>query len=202
VAKIGLSVLKRIPYRGSTQHFSNVYFYARGLGGASDAELTAILDEVVAQEKLMHTSAVTFVRGRVWTADGTPQQNEMRVIKELTGVGSLASVTGMDPENAILLRVRAGKSSTGKPVYLRKFYRPQGPMLVGNWSGNVIQRSSQLPAAEMTAWKNAADTLLAVGAGPDIWGLVAESGREVTQPAAFECHPWLEHRELGDEWRP
>lgn len=167
----------------------------------SPADAEALLDVLVAKEKVFHGSEVTFTRGRVWSAGGTKEQNNMIFQKLLNGTGSMgtASVSG-DKERAILVRFRAGVDSKGRPVYLRKWWHLQvnainsEAIAAGAWA-NISQLSSTQRAYMVARANEFKD----VTANAVSYALVAESGRAITGDTI--CHPFLEHHQLGDMWR-
>lgn len=201
MAKFGVSIEKTISFRGAAQVFANVYHYDSGVGAPSDANLETLLDNMVAQEKTMHSSAVSFVRGRVWSSGGSPSANQMRVDKNLSGAGTLSTLSGRDPERATLIRWRAGSDSRGRPVYLRKWYHDHS----GNFGGTSCLTSSQLgqttevSQACRDAQETAADFFRTITAGSIVFTMEAETGRQIS--GSTESHRWLEHHQLGDMWR-
>src|SRR5688572_12555705 len=127
----GVSIEKTTSFRGVAQVFANVYHFNDAGGSPSDADLTTLLDNLVAHEKTFHAGTVTFVRGRVWSAGGSEASNQMRVDKSLSGVGALTDDANMDRERAVLVRWRAGSDSRGRPVYLRKWWHQLGGTIGG-----------------------------------------------------------------------
>lgn len=200
MAQYGVAVTKSVTFRGVAQEFGNTYHYTTATG-ATDTVLDALLDAIVAKEKAIFATSVTFVRGKVWTSGGTKAENNMRVQKNLSGVGSLAYTTQtLDKERAWLVRFRAGNDSRGNPVYLRKWWHLDGVILGGSTLTTGQQaNTSQLDSAQRTALQNAADGFKSIVAPPNTFQLVAESGRQID--GATLAHPYLEHRQLGDMWR-
>lgn len=205
MARIGISITKEIAFRDNQQEFSNVYYYGNGAGanpGASDAE--ALLDALVALEKTFHSTLVSFVHGRLWSAGGTEQQNEMLAEKTLAGTGSTTPDANMDKERAYLMQWPAGVDSRGKEVFLRKWYHscgvfPGGPSPV---PGGVLSNATGFTVAQRTAMMGNADDILTLGvAGSPGWSLVSKVGRNVTGPASGDAYKYLEHHQLGDQWR-
>jgi hypothetical protein len=64
MTRYGVAIQKRVSYRLGTQHFSNQYYFETPIGTSNLADLELIVDEVVAKEKAMFATDVTFVRGR------------------------------------------------------------------------------------------------------------------------------------------
>lgn len=193
---LGFSVTKQVSFRGVQQEFTNVYHYQ--LVGAATAPYESLLDEIRANETPFHSTDVTFVRGKCWTAGGTTTQNQMQVQKDFTGTGNQALATSMDRERAVLIRWPAGLSSNGKPVFLRKWFHCCGSFAGVNFTVNTLQQTGAISAANLTTINNAVSGLDGIGTLQD-WTLCSPNGREAEGNG--ECHSWLEHHQLGDMWR-
>jgi hypothetical protein len=110
-------------FRGLPEEFSNLFHYdAPTL--PTDTELSDILDQLVTQLKTVHSPLVTFVRGRVWgPTDQGPAASETRVIKDYSGVGSMATAGGaIYKECTVLVEWYLGRAPiTGRKRILKKF---------------------------------------------------------------------------------
>ncbi len=205
MSRIGISITKEVAFRDNQQEFSNVYYYGNGSGslpGTVDAE--ALLDQLVALEKTFHSSLVSFVHGRLWSAGLGNAGNEMLAEKTLTGTGSTTTDTTMDKERAYMFQFPAGLDSRGKQVYLRKWYHscgifPGGPSPIG---GSIHANATGFTTANRTSMVTNADDILTIGvtASPG-WSLVSKNGRNVSAPASGEAYKYLEHHQLGNQWR-
>lgn len=196
----GLSIEKTASFRGVAQVFANVYHYNDAGGSPSDADLTTLLDNIVAHEKTFHASSVTFVRGRVWSAGGSEAANQMRVDKSLSGTGALTNNGSFDRERAALVRWRAGSDSRGRPVYLRKWWHVMSTTLGGVAIGaGVIEQTAQLTQGQRDAFETTADNVISETVGGTVFTMCGPNGRAIT--GSTECHPYLEHHQLGDMWR-
>jgi hypothetical protein len=191
------SVTKRTAFRDSTQEWSNVYHYDVDFP-FNDAELERNLIEIVDAEKTWHSTAVSFVRGRVWSAGGTIAENQMRVDRILSGTGSTALFAAVDRERAILVQWPAGLDSRGKQVYLRKWYHPCGVWPGVSFSDAVLGQTTGFSAAQRTSIANTVNVLTSTGLANE-HSLVGPTGRATTGP--IEAHPYFEHHQLGDQWR-
>jgi hypothetical protein len=202
VARIGISITKSFPFRNGTQEFSNVYYYD-SIGNLPDqAEAAALIDEVTAFEKPWHTTGATFVRGRCWSAGGSPGSNEMIDQHNLSGTGAIGSMTTMDKERAYLFRIRAGNDSRGNPVYLRKWYHCNGVFPgATSVSDAILQNTSGFSAGQRAGMEATMNTAGAVGGGAEEWKLCSKNGRFPDAGAAWSAHQFLEHHQLGDMWR-
>jgi hypothetical protein len=201
ITRFGLSVEKSTLFRGVQQPFANVYYYEAAYNPTDTTQLEAMLDALVTLEKTMHATSVNFKRGRLWnTGSGSQQGNQMRVDKDLTGTGSLGLSSNMDRERCFLIRWPAGFNTRGKQVYLRKWYHSLGD-LTGLGAGTpALENTGTLPTGLRTAWENKADAVQDLQvAGIPVGSLVAQTGRTTTGQG--ECHPYLEHHQLGDQWR-
>lgn len=200
MAQVGVSITKSNTFRGVAQEFGNTYHYftANPLG---TAVASALIDEVANLEKPMFSNSVNFIRGRCWSSGGTKQENQMLADKPLTGIGGFgAGNPNLDRERAFLVRFRAGVDTRGNPVYLRKWWHLDINALASQTiSDGQKQNTAQLSASQqlqLETWGNLFKNLTVVGVQ---FELVAESGRQIT--GNTNAHPYLEHRQLGDQWR-
>lgn len=200
MARYGLSIRKRVAYRGGTQHFGNTYYYEAAVPNTATGQLDDLVNKVVAIEKTIHSTDVTFDHARLWSADGTKAQNTMIVDKALTGTGSVTADTIVDRERAVLIQWSAGFDSRGRPVKLRKWFHICG--FIGN---SVIPVGAEAQTAPISDTQiafldgKAAELRNVTGTLGEAWVLVAKSGRQTT--AAGKGYKWLEHHQLGQEWR-
>lgn len=201
MARFGVNVLKRFAFRGGVQHFGNTYYYEDPLGTPALATLEALVDDIVAKEKARHSTNVTFVRGRCWSQLGSPSQNQMLVDKNLSGTGAISPATSLDKERAFLVRFRAGVDSRGRPVYLRKWWHLDAAIGGVALSSGVLGNTSELDPAARTALESLGDSIksISVGTPTHTFSLVSKGGRAID--GATNAHRFLEHHQLGDEWR-
>lgn len=199
---VGISITKECAFRDAVQPFSNVYFYNNGIGGVPDAAAgLAMIDELVAFEKQVHSTVVTFTYGRIWHQTLTQLGTTMIEQKTLSGAGTSVQDATLDRERAYLIRWRAGSDSRGNPVYLRKWYHTCGQFASAALPTSTVYSNT---TGLSTATKNAVNTkcqeLFDLAAGGGDFRLCAKSGRgaDSNNPT---CHPYLEHHQLGDQWR-
>jgi hypothetical protein len=202
VARIGISITKSVAFRDSVQEFSNVYYYENGGSLPSSSGAGDLIDEVTALEKGRHSSSVTFVRGRCWSQVGSPGGNEMIHQKALVGNGSSTSDGGLDRERAFLIRWRAGNDSRGNAVYLRKWYHTCGQFgtASGTIASGVVGNTTGFTQTVRDAILNSANAFLSLVSAGGGWSLVAKNGR-TRSGTGDAAHKYLEHRQLGDQWR-
>ena len=201
MTRFGVNVLKRFTFRGGTQHFGNTYYYDDPLGTPGLTTLEALVDDIVAKEKAKHSAQITFVKGRLWTQIGTPSQNQMLVDKNLSGTGSATHLTGLDRERAYLVRFRAGVDSLGRPVYLRKWWHLSANIGGGSVTANQEEQLDELSTASRDGVVAFADSIkqITVGSPARTFSLVSKNGRAID--GATTAHRYLEHHQVGDEWR-
>jgi hypothetical protein len=203
MAEIGIAVTKETAFRNSVQPFSNVYYYENGVGGAPDSSgALALIDEIVAFEKSIHSNGVTFKYGRCWHQTPLQATTQMIAQKALTGAGAANLSTGFDKERAFLFRWRAGNDSRGNPVYLRKWYHVCGVFgtqysAIGS---DVMDNTNTIPAASRTAMENKVADITTLDSAGGNWTLCSKGGRNHDFPTP-NSHPYLEHHQLGDQWR-
>lgn len=201
MARIGVSITMNTSFRNSTQEFSNVMYYEM-LNLPDEAAASTLVDNLVTLMKTFHGSNVTFVRARVWSQAGSAAANNMILQKNLSGTGARTSNASIDKERAFLFRIRAGNDSRGNPVYLRKWFHACAEFVSGqtvqpNYLGNTAGFSTAERAAQVAAMQAIGDANGSAGA-PKI---CAKSGRLPDAGASWQAHQFLEHHQLGDQWR-
>lgn len=200
MVRVGVNIQKTTSFRGVQQPFGNTYYYETALP-VDTTIATALIDNIVSKERPMHSSTVSFTYARCWTAGGTKQENNMITQKALTGTGGAATpLPGQDRERAFLVRFRAGRDTRGNPVYLRKWWH----LNVGFYGGASIRNSdlentSTLQQQQRTQLETDANQFKNISALPGDFELVSEKGRKID--GGTQAHPYLEHRQLGDQWR-
>ena len=121
--------------------------------------------------------------------------------KPLGGTGSSSVFAGMDKERAYLFRWPAGNDSRGNPVFLRKWYHSCGNFASVGSSSSINENVTGFTQAQRdtaAALVQDAATLSAAGGG---WFLCAKSGRDLSAGTLPQMHKYLEHHQLGDQWR-
>lgn len=202
MARVGISITKSTSFRGVAQEFANTYYY-NAPEPITAPVVEAAIDLIVTKEKAIHASSVTFVRARGWSAGGSEATNAMIVDKALSGAGSQSPQSiGIDKERAFLVRIRAGSDSKGRPVYLRKYWHLDVSVMGGqSISTAMMANTGQLAQASRDALVghyNDLKLITPTGAGGN-WDLCSKTGRAIT--GGTVAHPYLEHHQLGDQWR-
>lgn len=200
MARVGVSVTKSVTFRGVAQQFGNTYYYDTPivvLPGVADQ----LIDNIVAKEKAIHSSSISFLFGRCWSAGGSKAENNMLAQKALSGTGAGTSpAPAMDKERAFLVRFRAGIDSRGNPVYLRKWWHLDVQSISGSSvTDPMLANTAQLGSTLRAGLETAANGFKSITALPQNFDLVSEKGRGIT--GATVAHPYLEHHQLGDMWR-
>lgn len=200
MARVGVSITKTCTFRGVAQPFSNTYYYETPLPVVASVA-DSLIDNIVAKEKAIHSTAVTFSRGQCWSAGGTKAENQMITQKALSGTGTGGTPSSaMDKERAFLVRFRAGVDSRGNPVYLRKWWHLDVGTIGGAAVDNsMLQNTAQLTTAQRNSLVATADAFKSITALPQNFDLVSEKGRTIS--GSTVAHPYLEHHQLGDQWR-
>lgn len=179
-----------------------MYYFGAGLLLPDVSEANSLIDALKSIEVAFHSTGVTFLRGRVWSQVGLAPLNNMISQKTLTGTGSTTLQTSMDKERAFLFRLRAGNDSRGNPVYFRKWYHSCGSGPGNNPPTTAnLENTASLSNGTMSAMETAVNTIKSITAGGKTYTLQAKSGRNFDAGANFQSHKYLEHHQLGDQWR-
>ncbi len=191
MSSYAISITKSVSFQGAAEEFSNAYTFDTA-AGESFNDIQNI-DWLVALEKAVFGTNVTFIRAASYGIGGTNAGNVMREVKDLTGTGSQ---NGMDmyrecallvnfqlPRSLILRRRRIGR----KWLHLGKFKTAPG-------STTEAQSGSAAIAAADQTWyiTNYAQKL--VTETPPGGGDFSSGGDAFTSPTIA---PYLEHRQLG-----
>lgn len=193
MAVFGVSITKSMEWRGAQQEFSNVYHYQTAVGQPFDDE--GIIAAVVAAERPLHATSVTFETGRTWgPTENGPAASVMREIVDLSGQGGATPLTNAYKETALLISWPLGRyGSRNRPQFLRKWLHTLAS------GGRGLDGSSRSDVSP----QNVLDYIAAVTALSDpAFGdldLCTADGRVPVGPAVQ--YPYLEHRQLGDTWR-
>lgn len=199
--RVGISITKRIAFRDAVQEFSNVYYYET-LVMPNVTDATTMIDNLTALEKTFHSTDVTFVKGRCWSQEGSPGANNMITQKNLSGTGARALSTAQDGERAYLFRLAAGKDSRGNQVYLRKWFHAMGAFTTTATPDNsILQNKTGWSQAQRDSMVAAMQSIGDANGSPNSPKLCAKNGRLPDAGATWQAHKYLEHHQLGDQWR-
>lgn len=199
MAQIAVSITKRTAFRDAVQEFSNVYNYWYVGFNPGEGLAQSFIDNIVEIERLLHSTAVTFVKARVWSSGGTKAQNQMILQSQLTGTGVRAQNDLVDRERAFLVQWPAGLDVRGKPVRLKKWFHPCGDGPGFGIDAPLLSNRSGMSDGQREAITNIANRLAPLTIGSGQYSLVSETGR-FTEGKAI-AHRYFEHHQLGDQWR-
>jgi hypothetical protein len=170
---------------------SNVYhFHADPLQAFLDNDA---INEVVAAERAIHSTAVEFISARTWgPTDQGPVASVTREIVDLDGVGSLTAGI-VYKELAWLFVWPLGRYGTkNRPQYLRKWIRPQTTSFM---SGGEFSGSDEIAVATRQQLVDLYAGVVTEVGTTEAYDLCTESDRlPIGPPTMF---PYLEHRQLG-----
>lgn len=189
------SVTKNTQWRGDTQGFSNLYHYELDSDEPSEQVLSDMIDIIVAAEKLVHGSAVTFDIARVWgPVNPNGSGGRMRLVKDLSGNGSQVSTATWYREFAYLCVFPLGRyGSKNRPQFLRKWIRPCTTLGGGTNITSGTDKITPEPTS-LTNYMNAIRSV-AQGAGGAPTSLCNASGEHKADD--FHLYDYLEHRQFG-----
>lgn len=198
MAIFAVSLTKSVSFRGVQQEFSNVYHYSGTLPDATQA--AAIVTAMKNIEVDLHSLDVSFVRYRVWSAGGSPAANLMIAQGTMSGTGAQTVNGSMDRERAVLVRFANGIDVRGRPVYLRKWYHSCGNCAgVSFATAGILQNTAQIPSGDRSLIQNRVDDFLSLTVGAQTYNLCSKKGTAGGNPVVV--HAYLEHHQLGDQWR-
>lgn len=195
--RVGVAITKRVNFRGINEEFSNVYHYdVPAITALALNETDLIIDRLVALEKAVHSSGVSFATARVWETGGTPAENETLRIRDLSGSGTLGSTYTFYKELAVVVNLYTGRSSTtGRRVYLRKYIRA-GALPSGSPSIGLGQAAlTATDKAPFITYGEAIRKLEVAGFPTDIH-LEAPGGQNLAANAQVTVLDWLHVRQF------
>ena len=181
-----IRVVKSMPFKGGTRHFSNRY----GLTGGAPSDDThwhTLMDAIVTAEKAIYAPTVTIVEclGYAAGSDVAVSTKNYTTVGTLTFGGSSGYAPG---EAAALIRwSTAARSTKNHPIYLYKYYHHVG---VGLASGN----SDTLDANEKSAMQTyAAAWITGFSDGTATHKLTSPAGHDATGSIVEE---YVTHRDF------
>lgn len=124
MAPFGVSITKKVTWRGHEEQFSNVYHYDTSTPINTDSGWDSLIDQIVAAEKALFSNVVTWVNARVWgPTNGTKAESVTQRVKDLTGVGSITVATAIPYEFTLVGQFYMGRNAgTQRKTFLRKYY--------------------------------------------------------------------------------
>lgn len=187
---------KQAFWRGNPHTWVNRYVMSGADPSASDAE--TVMTDIHDVEDQLHANVdaangIGFVQLRAYGSAGGPPfatvpYNLTKEKASSTGFGG-AQWTGHTQGAAptletcqLLETTLSGLSTTGKPVYLRKYYR-------GVTYGGTEDYSDESIGADDVSGIEALTTIFQTGIGSGSWVVIGTSGKQAS--AAPVCHPFL-----------
>lgn len=195
------AVLQKCKYRGSIEAWTNVYIYrVPFVQPPTQENMQQVAQEIYDNHNNILGASVQIQRVSFSTPEYLASDIEVFAQFEFDTAMPGTAPT-MDPERAVLVQWPAGRNTKNRPVYLRKWYHPCNTSTVpATYDSSNMAQQSEIVASQRQQIETYAQNLAQVGPGPaDFWELVSPTNRERTGPA--RCYPWLEHHELGEQWR-
>jgi hypothetical protein len=176
VAPFKVTITKQTTWRGLPEKFSNVYHYDTGAPISTDAGWDALINAIVAIEKPIHNSSVTFVEGRVnGPTNAGEAANIMQRIVDLTGAGTMGAGGATIPkEQTVVCSFYIGRSALGYKRFLRKYYH--SGQIPSSTVDSVRFGDTPLAAADKTPFTNAMNALKTITIGASSNDLCAPNG--------------------------
>jgi hypothetical protein len=191
-----VSITKEVPFQGRSEEFSNVYLYETS--ASDEAGFQAIVDAIVAAEKLVHAPDVVWTKARVYTTfglNGVTDTGGTFHVATLSGAGSGTTVTSeaMYKECAVLVRwplPRKGSilAGFGRHRSLKKFLHTCGAPSLNTAQQDGSGIISGVPVTALVAYANSVENPTA-GAQ-----MVAPDGS--VPNAEPNVAPYVEHRQF------
>lgn len=181
-----ITIVKRFPYRGQPEEFSNRYHFS-GTTPATDAAWKALADAIILAERPTVRGEVEFIKAYGYAAgvESSVAQIDYTLAPNviLVGTGSFAGSQPAPGDVAATTRWYTGASSNGKKVYCRKYWHG---VLMGTGVGDTLL------AAQRTAFDTFGNKLID-GTLP---GTFKYSGPQGATLQAAQTSPYLTTRSL------
>lgn len=172
-----ITLVKRFTYRDQPEEWSNTY-HLDGTTPTSDAEWKTLATAIWTSEKTLVAATSVLVRAYGYVAgnEHSVSQIDYSVGTPLLPAGTLVTTAGnkVAGDQAAWIRARVGTSSTGKKVYVRKYFHD-------------VVVSSPDPEELLATWQTAAvahATLMLAGSLPGGMKWVGPQGATAVEPSA------------------
>jgi hypothetical protein len=202
MAHVGVSIEKQVAFRDSAQTFANVYYYNWTGLNPGESLATDLINRIVTLEKAIHSSLVTFNKGRCWSAGGSESANQMIAEVTLSGSGSGTTTASFDKERAWLVQWDGGIDSRGNPVKFRKWFHTCGAFASNAAPASVLTNDTALSSTirgNVATLSNPFNPIT-FNSGLTTARLCNKNNTREAGTTAV-AHKYLEHRQLGDQWR-
>ena len=163
----GVSVEKKITFRGLDERFANVYHYV--ISVPVETDYTNLADAVLARDKAAYPNSVTYLTTRVYgPTEGSKADNLMRLVRDESGTG-IKTTTGLltYPELCYVTAIYVGRSPVkNRKVFVRKFIRCVNAWTTGTTPGTgVVSPTDQ---GSLNSWMNANKSVTSGGVSFDM----------------------------------
>jgi hypothetical protein len=132
---VGITLIKKFTYRGDPlEEFSNDYHFTGSVPADGTAWL-ALIDALVAQEKLVYGSGVAVIAAYGYDSDDPTAHAVYSHTYTTPVAGTLTTSSGYQcpGDAAVWVRWKTSRlNSKGKPIYLRKYFHDAFNQGVGN----------------------------------------------------------------------
>ena len=176
MALYGLAITKEMLWHGRAEEFQNTYYYEGPAEPPAGNGLYLFAETVASNERQVHSARVNYKTVRVWSAGGTPAENETLLLADLSmqGADIGAPIFG---EAAVVIEWECERTNIdGRKVYLRKFIRPGS--LIGSMSAAAGRGEDPLTDPMKALFKTYANNVQTVAAPAGVnWQLKSRAGR-------------------------
>jgi hypothetical protein len=182
--------------KGVQEEFSNVFHYDAEAIVNSTGGFEALADQVVSALRPLFTTRVNFKRVRVHgPTDLTKVEDQMKLVKDLTGTGSLVENFSMPPELAIVADVYVGRGPKGGKQMLRKFLHSCGLPGSGGSSDQAFGRAA-LAAGVKTPIESALNSLKTVTVAGFTNDICTPAGKHLPVGSTWAVNPYVATRQF------
>lgn len=192
MAIYGVSITKEVNWRGHVEQFANVYHY--NFLNLDDQGARQLVNRLIEIERPVHSNEVRFVEGRVWSAGGTPAENDMIGVYDAVAgtTGIAAQNSAMDREACILVHFDTNRQdSRSRKIKLRKWLHTCSPLGAPE---TFLAGTTPLPANARSVVADYANAVLDPLTGTVTGNLCAPSGADAN--GSIQVGNWVEHHEF------
>jgi hypothetical protein len=190
-----VQVTMGVSWHGAEEEFSNIFHYDTPTI-TTDSGWDELANAVVAALRTIHTSNVTFKRVRVHgRTDLSKIEDQMRLVKDLTGVGTMSSVATLPPETAVVADVYVGRGPKGGKQFLRKYIKARGLPGAGATEGMSFGVTA-LGSAQKTPFVNALNGLKSVSVGGALNDICTPQGKGLPAGSEWSVNPYTSTRQF------
>lgn len=195
--RVGVAITKGCQWHGQLEEFSNVYNYdVPALTQLALNEADLIIDRLVALEKAVHSSNVSFLEARVWTRGQGAAQNETIRIRDLSGTGTMSASESLYREACIVVRLNTGRNSTtGRRIFLRKYIHATNLPTAGSLNAAGVSVLTAAQKQPFQTYGEAIRKLEVAGLATDII-LEAPGGQNLAENAVVSVLDYVHTRQF------